>query len=54
MAQAFHGYYQNPAHTVLHAASEVERAARANVVDLFVAQMEWLLDRLGIPLPEKM
>ncbi len=54
VAQAFHGYYQNPAHTVLHAASEVERMARANVVDLFVAQMDWLLERLGIPLPEKM
>lgn len=54
VAQAFHGYYQKPVHSVLHAQSETLRVARANVVDLFVAEMEWLLDRLGIPLPEKM
>lgn len=54
IAQTFHGYYQDPAHTVLHASSDTLRVARANVVDLFIREMEVILGLLGIPLPERM
>jgi len=54
IAQAFHSYYQNPAHTVLRADTEDQRAFRVMVVDTFVRQMAVLLDLLGIPIPEKM
>jgi arginyl-tRNA synthetase len=54
VAQSFHSYYQKPAHSLLHAASEDLRAARALVVDAFVRQMEVLLGLLGIPVPERM
>ncbi len=54
IAQAFHGYYQKPAHSVLHAETDTLRVIRANVVDLFVSEMESLLELLGIPLPERM
>ena len=54
VAQAFHSYYQKPAHSLLHAASEDLRAARALVVDAFVRQMVVLLGLLGIPVPERM
>jgi arginyl-tRNA synthetase len=54
VAQAFHSYYQKPQHSLLHAASEELRAARALVVDAFVRQMEILLGLVGIPIPERM
>jgi arginyl-tRNA synthetase len=54
VAQAFHGYYQKPQHSLLHAASEELRACRALVVDAFVLQMQVLLELLGIPVPERM
>jgi arginyl-tRNA synthetase len=54
VAQAFHGYYQKPQHSILHAENDDLRARRALVVDTFVRQMEVLTDLLGIPLPEKM
>jgi arginyl-tRNA synthetase len=54
VAQAFHSYYQKPAHSVLHAESEDARACRTLLVDAFVRQMAVLLDLLGIPVPERM
>jgi arginyl-tRNA synthetase len=54
VAQAFHSYYQKPAHSVLHAESEDARACRTLLVDAFVRQMAVLLDLLGIPIPERM
>jgi arginyl-tRNA synthetase len=54
LAQAFHGYYQKPQHSILHAESEDLRACRVLVVDAFLRQMEILMALLGIPLPEKM
>jgi arginyl-tRNA synthetase len=54
VAQAFHGYYQKPAHSVLYAESDERRAFRALVVDCFLAQMRALTDLLGIPIPERM
>jgi arginyl-tRNA synthetase len=54
VAQAFHSYYQKPAHSVLHAETDDLRAFRALVVSAFVRQMEVLLDLLGIPVPERM
>jgi arginyl-tRNA synthetase len=54
VAQAFHGYYQKPAHSVLYAASEELRAFRILIVDAFVRQMVVLTGLLGIPLPERM
>jgi arginyl-tRNA synthetase len=54
VAQAFHSYYQKPAHSVLHAESEDARASRTLLVDAFVRQMTVLLDLLGIPIPERM
>jgi arginyl-tRNA synthetase len=54
VAQAFHGYYQKPGYSVLHAESAELRALRAVVVSAFVRQMEVLTALLGIPLPEKM
>jgi arginyl-tRNA synthetase len=54
VAQAFHGYYQNPRYSVLHAESEDRRAFRAMLVDAFLRQMEVLTALLGIPIPDKM
>ena len=54
VAQSFHSYYQKPQHSLLHAASDDLRAARALIVDTFVRQMEVLLDLAGIPVPERM
>jgi arginyl-tRNA synthetase len=54
VAQAFHGYYQKPQHSILHAENDDLRARRALVVASFVSQMEVLTGLLGIPLPEKM
>ena len=54
VAQAFHGYYQKPQHTILHAANEDLRACRVLLVDAFLRQMEVLTGLLGIPIPEKM
>jgi arginyl-tRNA synthetase len=54
VAQAFHGYYQKPQHSILHAENEDLRACRVLVVDAFLRQMEILMALLGIPLPEKM
>jgi arginyl-tRNA synthetase len=54
VAQAFHSYYQKPAHSVLHAESDELQACRALVVQAFARQMEVLLDLLGIPVPERM
>jgi len=54
VAQAFHGYYQNPRYSVLHAENEDRRAFRALLVDAFLRQMEVLTTLLGIPIPDKM
>jgi arginyl-tRNA synthetase len=54
VAQAFHAYYQKPAHSVLHAESDERRAFRVLVVHCFLAQMRVLTDLLGIPIPERM
>ena len=54
IAQAFHGYYQNPAHTVLRAESEDLRAVRVLVVDLFVRHTTDIARLLGIPIPDRM
>jgi arginyl-tRNA synthetase len=54
IAQAFHGYYQKPQYSLLHAESEERRAFRVLLVDLFIRQMTTLLDLLGIPIPERM
>ena len=54
VAQAFHGYYQNPRYSVLHAESEDRRALRAMLVDAFLRQMEVLTALLGIPIPDRM
>jgi arginyl-tRNA synthetase len=54
VAQAFHSYYQKPAHSVLHAETDDLRAFRALVVSAFTRQMEVLLDLLGIPVPDRM
>jgi len=54
VAQAFHGYYQKPQHSILHAEDGDLRACRVLVVDAFLRQMEILTALLGIPVPEKM
>jgi arginyl-tRNA synthetase len=54
VAQAFHSYYQKPAHSVLRAESDERRAFRALVVDCFLRQMQALTDLLGIPVPGRM
>jgi arginyl-tRNA synthetase len=54
IAQAFHGYYQNPAHSVLRAETEDLRAIRVLVVDLFVRHMTDVARVLGIPIPDRM
>jgi arginyl-tRNA synthetase len=54
VAQAFHGYYQNPRYSVLHAGSEDRRAFRTMLVDAFLRQMDVLTALLGIPIPDKM
>ncbi len=54
IAQAFHGYYQNPAHTVLRAETEDLRAVRVLVVDLFVRHTTDVAGLLGIPIPDRM
>ena len=54
IAQAFHGYYQNPAHSVLRAETEDLRAVRVLVVDLFVRHTAHVASLLGIPIPERM
>jgi arginyl-tRNA synthetase len=54
VAQAFHGYYQNPRYSVLHAESEDRRAFRTMLVDAFLRQMDVLTALLGIPIPDKM
>ena len=54
IAQAFHGYYQNPAHSVIRAESEDLRAVRVLVVDLFVRHTTEVARLLGIPIPERM
>lgn len=54
IAQAFHGYYQNPAHSVLRAESDDLRAVRVLVVDLFVRHVTSIAQLLGIPIPERM
>jgi arginyl-tRNA synthetase len=54
IAQAFHGYYQNPAHSVLRAETEDLRAIRALVVDLFVRHTTEVAGILGIPIPDRM
>ena len=54
IAQTFHGYYQNPAHSVLRAETEDLRAVRVLVVDLFVRHTAYVASLLGIPIPERM
>ncbi len=54
IAQAFHGYYQNPAHSVLRAETEDLRAVRVLVVDLFVRHATDVASLLGIPIPDRM
>ena len=54
IAQTFHGYYQNPAHSVLRAETEDLRAVRVLVVDLFVRHTAHVASLLGIPIPERM
>jgi len=54
IAQAFHGYYQNPAHTVLRAETGDLRAVRVLVVDLFVRHTTEVAGLLGIPIPDRM
>jgi arginyl-tRNA synthetase len=54
IAQAFHGYYQNPAHTVLRAETEDLRAVRVLVVDLFIRHTTDIAQLLGIPIPDRM
>jgi arginyl-tRNA synthetase len=54
IAQAYHSYFQKPKYSVLHAESEERRALRTFVVDSFVRQMQVLLGRLGIPIPDRM
>lgn len=54
IAQAFHGYYQNPAHSVLRAETEDLRAVRVLVVDLFIRHTTAVARLLGIPIPERM
>lgn len=54
VAQAFHGYYQQPKHSLLRAENEDRRALRVLVVDAFVRQMTALAGLLGIPVPERM
>ncbi|MFI5183064.1 MAG: arginine--tRNA ligase [Vicinamibacteria bacterium] len=54
VAQAFHSYYQNPAYSLLRAESEDLRAFRVLVVDTFVGQALFLVDLLGIPVPDRM
>ncbi len=54
IAQAFHGYYQNPAHTVLRAETEDLRAVRVLVVNLFVRHTTDVEGLLGIPIPDRM
>ena len=54
ISQAFHGYYQNPAYTVLRAETEDLRAARVLVVDLFVRHTTDVAALLGIPIPDRM
>jgi arginyl-tRNA synthetase len=54
ISQAFHGYYQNPAHTVLRAETDDLRAVRVLVVDLFVRHTTDLAGLLGIPIPDRM
>jgi arginyl-tRNA synthetase len=54
VAQAFHSYYQKPAHSVLRAESDERRAFRALVVDCFLRQMQTLTGLLGIPVPGRM
>jgi arginyl-tRNA synthetase len=54
VAQAFHGYVQQPGYSVLHAETGQLRASRTVVVWSFVRQMEVLLGLLGIPVPERM
>ena len=53
VAQAFHGWYQNPQHSLLRAENDDTRAFRALLVDAFVRQMEVVTALLGIPLPER-
>jgi len=54
LAQAFHGYIQQPRYSVLYAETGELRALRALVVWSFVRQMQVLLGLLGIPVPERM
>ncbi len=54
IAQAFHGYYQNPAHSVVRAETEDLRAVRVLVVDLFVRHTTDIAGLLGIPIPDRM
>ena len=54
IAQAFHGYYQNPAHSVLRAETEDLRAVRVLVVDLFIRHTTDVASLLGIPIPDRM
>jgi arginyl-tRNA synthetase len=54
VAQGFHSYYQKPAYSVLHAASDDLRAARLLVVETFLGGMQALCRLLGIPIPERM
>ncbi len=54
VAQAFHGYYQNPAHSVVRAETEDLRAVRVLVVDLFVRHTLHIALLLGIPIPDRM
>jgi len=54
VAQAFHGYIQQPRYSVLYAETGELRASRTLVVWSFVRQMEVLLGLLGIPVPERM
>lgn len=54
IAQAFHGYYQNPAYSVLRAETEDLRAVRVLVVDLFVRHTADVASLLGIPIPDRM
>jgi arginyl-tRNA synthetase len=54
VAEAFHAYYQNPAHSVVKAENQDLRAVRVMVVDLFVRHVTAVASLLGIPIPARM
>ena len=55
VAQAFHSYYQKPRYSVLHAETDDLRAFRDRSWSTrSCAQMQVLVDLLGIPIPDRM